>query len=129
MTIRSNWESLIKENTHCQLCISEDDDGVFLLWTNYVVEDDSWDMVDVDSNPKNRFLSELIPLMFYKASDWIQSEDFRAYHKGAIRTPVEEQSDVQKNHFIFLENQSEVFFCEDHWASEGGEENDHASNM
>ena len=112
-----------KEVTHCQLCISEDDDGVLLLWTNYVVEDDSWDMVDVDSNPKNRFLSELIPLMFYKASkDWIQG-NFRAYHKGAIRTPVGDQTENQKNHFIFLENQESVNFCTKHWISDGGEEN------
>ena len=106
-----------QEITHCQLCIGEDDNGVFLLWDNSSGE---WEMVDVDSNPKNRFLSELIPLMFYKAKDWIK-EDFRAYHSGAITTPLEEQSDAQKNHFIFLEKS--VNFCTKHWISDGGEEN------
>ena len=104
------------KDTHCQLCVGEED-GVFLLWDNSTEE---WETADVDSNPKYPHLSELIPLMFRDAKDWIQ-EDFRAYHTGAIITPLEEQSDAQKNHFIFLEKS--VNFCTKHWISDGGEDN------
>tara|TARA_Y100000034_G_scaffold95410_1_gene115912 strand:- start:971 stop:1354 length:384 start_codon:yes stop_codon:yes gene_type:complete len=125
MTIRSNWKSLTKEDTHCQLCASEDDDGALLLWDDF---NKHWEMLDKDGDPI--YPQSPIPsaVMFYESKDWLR-DDFRAYHKGAIRTPVEEQSDVQKIHFIHLENQFEVFFCENHWDSEGGEENDHANNM
>ena len=103
-----------QEITHCQLCIGEDDNGVLLLW------DDSWEMVDVDSNPKNRFLSELIPLMFYKADkSWFQ-DDYRAYHTGAIATPIGDQTENQKDHFMLLANQESVNFCTKHWISDGG---------
>lgn len=107
-----------EETTHCQLCISHDWGGAVLMWDN---DTENWEYLEGDSpevgwGDKGEF--------FTRALRWNDGfkQDYPAEYRGAIAKPKEMQTALDKLYYSQVD-QERVDFCEEHWISDGGEEN------